>query len=678
MNVWVRSRSDERLRPVLAIVMAVFFVLAGAASAVPASGAPATSPGQLYAFGDNYYGQLGNATNTGANTANATPALVTLPGATGPAAQVAAGGNQTLVVTTTGQLYAFGDNFYGQLGNTTNSGANTANSTPALVALPGANGAVSQVAAGGNQTLVVTTTGQLYAFGENFYGQLGTATNAGSNTANPTPALVTLPGATGPAAQVATGADDSLVVTTTGQLYAFGDNLYGQLGTATNAGSNTANPTPALVTLPGATGPVAQVAAGAYHSLALTTTGQLYAFGDNDYGELGFAANSGTNTPNPTATLVGLPGATGPVKEITAGGYHSLALTTTGQLYAFGYNLTGQLGTATNAGTSTPGPTPALVVLPATAGPVAQVTAGWANSMALTTTGQVYAFGSNSFGQLGSSVNRGTGVANENPLAVALPAGTTVDTLSTGPLSQGSLVVVADLAIVIGGASQGQAGTPYREHLHATGGVGPYQWAATGLPPGLSMGATTGIVSGDPSAPGSFPATVTVTDRSGVMVSAPLTVAIKASPGVPFLSALSVLPRLSATEGRMVDGKCAAQTVANSGHRRCELSVALRISFTLSTPARVSFSVAAQLRGHLVSGQCVAATTANEADQDCPLLVPVPGGFTHNAASGASGFLWPDRLGARRLGPGTYQLTGTPSSGQLTGIPRTVTFQLAA
>lgn len=50
---------------------------------------------------------------------------------------------------------------------------------------------------------------------------------------------MTLPGATGPAAQIAAGWDSSLVVTTTGQLYAFGYNFYGRLGVATFAGTST-------------------------------------------------------------------------------------------------------------------------------------------------------------------------------------------------------------------------------------------------------------------------------------------------------------------------------------------------------------------------------------------------------------------------------------------------------
>ena len=166
---------------------------------------------------------------------------------------------------------------------------------------------------------VATSSGQLYAFGENGYGQLGNATNNGTVKANPMPALVTLPGASGPVTQIAAGYDHSLALTSSGQLYAFGKNLFGQLGNATNNGTVKANPTPALVTLPGASGPVTQVAAGFYFSLALTSSGQLYAFGENYVGQLGNATNNGTNNPNPTPALVTLPGASGPVTQIAAG-----------------------------------------------------------------------------------------------------------------------------------------------------------------------------------------------------------------------------------------------------------------------------------------------------------------------------------------------------------------------
>ena len=95
--------------------------------------------------------------------------------------------------------------------------------------------------------------------------------------------------------------------------------------------NNVPNPTPTPVGLPGDIGPVTQVAASGAHSLVVTASGQLYAFGSNFWGQLGSSAN---NVPDPTPTVVGVPGEVGPVTEVAAGGGHSLAVTASGQLYA--------------------------------------------------------------------------------------------------------------------------------------------------------------------------------------------------------------------------------------------------------------------------------------------------------------------------------------------------------
>jgi len=131
-------------------------------------------------------------------------------------------------------------------------------------------------------------------------------TNNGTLNPNPTPTFVTLPGLVGQVTQVAAGDAHSLVVTSSGQLYGFGLNQNGELGSATNNGTGNPNPTPTFVTLPGRVGQVTQIAAGSNHSLAVTSRGQLYAFGDNQYGQLGSATNSGTANPNPTPRLVSL------------------------------------------------------------------------------------------------------------------------------------------------------------------------------------------------------------------------------------------------------------------------------------------------------------------------------------------------------------------------------------
>lgn len=378
------------------------------------------SAGSLISFGDNYYGQLGRAANNRSSDPNPTATSVTLPGQSGTVTETAAGSDFSLAIASSGQLYGFGDNQYGQLGSATNNVGNTPNPTPTLVSLPGESGTVTQVAAGVDHSLAVTSGGQLYAFGENFHGQLGSTTNNGSSAANPTPSLVTLPGRSGTVTHVAAGDDTSLVATSSGQLFAFGSNNYGQLGFGTNNGTN--SPTlPTQVQLPAGSGTVTALAAGDDFSLVATSSGALYSFGDNYYGQLGSATNTGMNIANPGATVVTLPGKNGTVTQIAAGSGFSLAVTSSGQLYSFGTNFAGELGNATNDGTSDPNPTPTVVTLSGESGTVTAAAAGAGFSLAITSSGQLYAFGDGGEGQLGSATI--TGPDNHTPTRVSLPAG---------------------------------------------------------------------------------------------------------------------------------------------------------------------------------------------------------------------------------------------------------------
>lgn len=397
--------------------------------------------GQLYSFGYNVRGQLGSPVNVG--TFNPVPTAVSVPGATGPVTQVAAGIRHSLVATSTGQLFSFGSNEDGQLGITAGFETNAPNPTPTPVSLFGATGPVTDVAASVGFSLALTSTGQLYGFGDNYYGQLGTSANNQQFVGNSFPALAPVPG---PVARVAVGYGFTLAVTSGGQLYAFGSNKWGQLTGTTNNESDKASPKPALVTLPGATGPVSQVAAGNGHSLVLTSTGQLYAFGRNINGELGLPVNNGTEAPNPTPALVTLPGASGPIAEIAAGYEHSLVLTSTGQVYTFGRNYDGQLGRAANSGTSTPNPTPTLVSLPGATGQATHVAAGQDYSLVLTSTGQIFAFGDNEYGQLGNTTNIETFNPNPTPTLVplAIPAGMGIADFTEGSGAKHVLIPLVD------------------------------------------------------------------------------------------------------------------------------------------------------------------------------------------------------------------------------------------
>jgi alpha-tubulin suppressor-like RCC1 family protein len=335
---------------------------------------------------------------------------VTLPGATGPPAAMAAGFH-SLVATTTGELFSFGSNRTGQLGYPMNSGTFTANPTPQPVTLTGATGPVVAVAAGEEHSLALTSTGQLFAFGSNSQGQLGGSVNEGTSDANPTPMLVSLPGASGPVVAIAAGESFSLALTSTGQLYSFGGDRYGELGDGRC--SEGSHAVPMLVSLPGATGQITRIAAGAEYALAATSTGEVFSWGQNAYGALGRSAPECDATP----ARVDLPGQDGVISQLAAGWAHTLALTSSGQVYGWGSNYYGELASSSGNETRQENP-PATLQLAGVTEPITAVATGRWDSFVRTASGQIYSFGEGRAGQLGVAAQ----FANPTPLLIPLDA----------------------------------------------------------------------------------------------------------------------------------------------------------------------------------------------------------------------------------------------------------------
>ncbi|XTZ13904.1 Ig-like domain repeat protein [Micromonospora echinospora] len=287
-----------------------------------------TSTGTVLAWGDNDSGQLGNGTTTDSNV----PVPVALPAGTRITA-IAAGSAHSLALTSTGTMLAWGYNGYGQLGN----GTNTHSRVPVPVALP-AGTRITAIAAGYDHSLGLTSTGTMFAWGHNYRGQLGNGTTTDSNV----PVPVALPAGTRITA-IAGGSAHSLALTSTGTMFAWGYNGLGQLGNGTNTDSRI----PVPVSLPNPS--IVAIAAGLHHSLALTSTGTMFAWGYNGYGQLGNGTNTHSNVP---VAVDFLP----TITAIAAGGEYSLALTSTGTMYAWGHNAAGQLGNGTNTGSRRPVP----------------------------------------------------------------------------------------------------------------------------------------------------------------------------------------------------------------------------------------------------------------------------------------------------------------------------------
>jgi hypothetical protein len=354
---------------------------------------------------------------------------------------------------------------------------------------------------------------------------------------------VTLPGQEGPVVEVAAGLLHTLALTESGQLYSFGANNDGQLGRKTTHGPGEwANPTPALVTLPGQDGPVVQIAAGRTSSFAVTESGQLYAFGENRFGQLGFAENSGpgpdpSENAHPTPALVSLLG-DAPVAQVAAGSFHTLVLTDEGQLYAFGKNTFGELGNPTNNETQAANPSPTAVGLPVAGGRIEQLAAGYEDSFVLTNAGRLYSFGWNSFAQLGMATNNKSLKPNPGPHLVMAPAGAALERVGAGASANHTLVVIG-MVMKTDALPAGQEGLAYDAQLEVEGGESPNAWSAKGLPAGLSVDEESGAISGIPSGVTCdqeqcrYSPTFTVTDNRGVEISRTLSLAVTPEPQTP-------------------------------------------------------------------------------------------------------------------------------------------------
>lgn len=379
-----------------------------AAGLVAASPSPAATGGDtVAAFGYNAFGQLGDGTTTDRSTPTAVSGLA------GVSSVAAGGGQQTshsLAVTDDGAVYAWGSNRYGQLGDgSTDFDRGSHSSVPVRTEL---EGTYTTVAAGAWHSLALKSDGTVWTWGAD------PCNGSGSGAPGATPVQVKFPASAGKIAAIAAGSNGnssttqafSLAVAEDGEVYAWGDNTYGQLGRGT-AGGNCELPAP--VTWPAGAVKIRAVAAGLTHSLALGVDGTVYAWGENLSGQLGQPPGGVASVPLAVSGLSG-------VSAIAAGHRHSLALSA-GKVYAWGSNQYGQLGYATlGSGSATHSSTPTKVKKNdgTDLDGVKQVAGGVAHTLALDSNATVWAWGAvgNDKGQTGSTASR---PASQTPAQVS-------------------------------------------------------------------------------------------------------------------------------------------------------------------------------------------------------------------------------------------------------------------
>lgn len=359
---------------------------------------------------------------------------LTVPGPTGGTNYTPfAVGNQPPPVVTT--PFAWGYNGSGAVG--AGPGGNVNAATKVLTTGGLAGKVITRMATGAEHSLALTSDGRIFNWGLNDRGQLGRGNNGGGGgpvtTPSDVPVEVLYDDNILPFLQVAGGDYHSLAVTRTGQILAWGDNTAGQLGTGVT--NTTPQSSPTLRTsnfLPGGR-LTAAVTGGSNFSVALAQDGTLYAWGANASGQLG----DGTNTPRLTPVAVtGLSGKV--IVQVDAGQSHVVALTATGEVYAWGLGASGLLGNGSDADSNVPvrvGQTGAM------AGKIiAAISASRYHSLAVSNDGRVYTWGSNVLFGLGDG---GVLTSSNVPLEVGgALTGRRATRIAAGWVS--SLVVTSD------------------------------------------------------------------------------------------------------------------------------------------------------------------------------------------------------------------------------------------
>ncbi|XP_078023256.1 putative E3 ubiquitin-protein ligase HERC6 isoform X1 [Epinephelus lanceolatus] len=321
-----------------------------------------TRDGGVLSCGHNAQGQLGRKKRKDGKTPGHVERL-------GDVVSIACGQDHCLAVCASGQVFSWGAGEDGQRGISPHLLNNKPSQVPLPLQIP-----VIQVACGNSHSLALTKGGDVFSWGLNSHGQLGLGKEVSLQY---TPDLVTA--LTGVAVtQISAGGSHTLFLTLPGLVYCCGANKYGQLGVnrVDEKGRFNICQVPALRALG-----VSSISCGEAHSAVLTQDGKVYTFGEGSHGQLGH--NSSAHKDRPTQVA----GLGGPASQISCGRRHTLVLSSSGQLWAFGNGAKGQIGT----GQLEDSLSPTLVQLPWTTDGTAdipsadwKISAGWNTNFAYT------------------------------------------------------------------------------------------------------------------------------------------------------------------------------------------------------------------------------------------------------------------------------------------------------
>lgn len=335
-----------------------------------------TAKGRVWSWGRNSNGQLGD----GSTTPLSSPVPLSGVPEMADIVEIRTGGYFTVALDKEGKLWGWGTNGDRQI----SKNATSRFLTPTRIHLPGP---ISRIACGTDHVLALGRDGRIWAWGRNSNGQLG---QGNSNTISGF-VEVNRPVGMGFVTSLSAGGSSSYAVDVTGKMWSWGFNGNGRLGD----GTSTKRELPVAVDVSNGVPKVDSISAGRDHVLALGVDGSIWSWGYNGYGQLGLGNTTSVNKP--AKIMAGLTTAV----SLTAGSNHSLAVSPSGAVWAWGRNNRGQIGNSSTTNSSIP-----LQTSPVTDwADVVGITSQTEHNIALKSDGSIWSWGYNNNGQLGLGDN---------------------------------------------------------------------------------------------------------------------------------------------------------------------------------------------------------------------------------------------------------------------------------
>lgn len=335
------------------------------------------SDGSLWAWGYNLSGPLG----TGNTTDRPTPTQI---GTDTRWMSIACGEEHSIALKSDGSLWTWGWNVNGQLGDN----STISKFTPTRI---GSDKDWAGIASKGNFTVALKSNGSLWTWGQNSDGQLGDGTIVQKN-------VPTRIGTDNNWVSIDCGTYHTVALKSDGSVWAWGENFDGQLGDGTTVQKN-------IPTRAGTDNDWVSIACGSYFTMGIKSDGTFWGWGYNDLGQLGDGTSTDKNIPTKVRK------SNRDWLQVANGSIHTIALKGDGTLWAWGYNDFGQLGDGAITSKSTP-------IQVGNNNKWASMACGFYYSVGLQSNGTLWAWGNNQFGQLGDNTiihkNTPTQVGTDN------------------------------------------------------------------------------------------------------------------------------------------------------------------------------------------------------------------------------------------------------------------------